>query len=212
MKTLSQILIDVNSYVDLTAALPTGDDLTTRINYAQQAVEEWGSAYKWRQLRQSTQYFATGATHTLESNFRELLSPPHETNVNLYPEIGIQETGGVENVSDRYCTINTDYIAGSTLVINGLSTAGATISYEWQRFPSNMATLTSICEVPDPDFVKLKTISYILQSRLDERFPSVEAKAGMSLQNMIGREMISRPGGFSTIPRFGTANYALGRR
>lgn len=211
MKTLQDILIDVNSYIDLTAELPTGDDLDSRINFAQQAVEEWGAAYRWRQLRQSTSYLATGATHPLESNFRELLAPPHESNVLFYPEINISEVG-TQNTNDRYSIIDTDYVIGSTLVLNGLTTANSTISYEWQRFPSNMATLTSICEVPDPNYIKLKVISYVLQSRLDERFPTIEAQANLLLQNMIGREMIVRPGGSSTIPRYGTAAYALGRR
>lgn len=37
-KTLSEILTDVNAFVDLTAELPTGDELTTRVDYANQAV------------------------------------------------------------------------------------------------------------------------------------------------------------------------------
>lgn len=211
MKTLSQILIDVNSYIDLTAELPVGDDLTARINFAQQAVEEWASSYQWRQLREQTTYFATGASHTLESNFRNLLAAPHTANTQDYPEIGIQEVF-TKGPSSKYSFIDTDYVAGSTLVLNGIPSSGATISYEWQRFASNMATLTSICEVPDPDFVRLKIISYVLQSRLDERFPSVEAKAGQSLVNMIGREMGMRPGGSQSIPRYGSAAYSLGSR
>lgn len=211
MKTLQQILIDVNSYIDLTSELPTGDDLDTRINFAQQAVDEWSGMYKWRQLRMSSTYFATGATHSLEGNFRELIRPPHETNVTLYPEIANFE---VQNYAptEKYSMVNTDYVQGSTLVVNGISSAGATLSYEWQRFPSNMATLTSICEVPDPTYVKLKVISYVLQSRLDERFPTIEAQANLVLQNMIGREMVVRPGGSLSIPRYGTAAYAVGRR
>lgn len=211
MKTLSQILIDANSFIDLTAALPTGDDLTTRINYAQQAVEEWASAYKWRQLRQQTTYFASGASHTLETNFRDLLAPPHETNVLSYPEIGIPEIAGAKT-NDRYCYVNTNYVVGSTLILNGLSSAGATISYEWQRFPSNMATLTDICELPDPSFVTTRVVGFVLKSRLDDRFPIIDAQGNLILQNMIGREQVLRPGGSLSVPRQGVAAYALGRR
>ena len=42
MKTLSQILADSAAYLDLDPSLPTGTELTVRINYAQQAVNEWG--------------------------------------------------------------------------------------------------------------------------------------------------------------------------
>lgn len=211
LKTLSQILVDVNSYIDLTAELPTGDDLDARQNFAQQAVEEWSNAYRWRQLGKSTDYFATGATHTLEQNFRELTSPPRQGNSFEFPEVQRSELFN-KNSGDKFSIVNTDYMVGSTLILQGFPVSGATISYSWQRFPSNMSTLTSICEVPDPEFVKLKIISYVLQSRLDERFPTVEARANLILQNMIGREMITRPGGSLSIPRYGTAAWRLGSR
>lgn len=210
MKTLSQILIDVNSYIDLTASLPTGDDLSIRINYAQNAVEEWANSYRWRQLKEHTEVFATGATISLPSTFRELISPPRSDS-NEFPEVQINEIGSFTG-SDPYSYIHGNYAEGNTLVINGLPDSGATISYEWQRFPSNMATLSSVCEVPDAGFVKTKVISYILQSRLDERFPTVEAEAQRLLGNMIGKEQVIVPGGYSTIRRIGASNWSVGSR
>jgi hypothetical protein len=58
-----------------------------------------------------------------------------------------------------------------------------------------MATLTDICELPDAEYVKLKLISYVLQSRSDERFPIIDAEANNRLINMIGRSMIQPSGG-----------------
>ena len=42
MKTLSDILIEANATLDLDASSPTGTELTTRANYADQAV--WDAA------------------------------------------------------------------------------------------------------------------------------------------------------------------------
>jgi hypothetical protein len=210
MKTLSQILIDVNSYVDLTAELPTGDDLGVRVNYAQQAVEEWANSYRWRQLKETYTYFATGASLSLPSNFRELLSAPYGDSV-FYPEMQLDELGSMDS-GDSYSYIRGNTAAGHTLVFNNLPAAGATISFEYQRYPSNMATLSAYCEVPDSEFVKTKVISYTLQSRLDERFPTVEAEAQRLLANMIGREQVITPGGSPSVRRFGSAAWSIGSR
>ena len=210
MKTLQQILIDINSYLDLTAELPTGDDLTVRTNFAQQAVEEWGSAYNWRQLNVLTHVFVTTATLSLSSNFRSLLAPP-QAQRQEYPEISMSEVLARPS-SDKYVYITGSRSSGYTMTINGLPAAGATLSIPFQRYPSNMATLTDVCELPDSDFIKHRVISYVLQSRLDERFPVVDGEAKRTLQNMIGREQIVRPGGSGTLPRFGAAAYRIGAR
>lgn len=208
MKTLSQILVDVNSYIDLTAELPTGDDLDVRINYAQQAVDEWASSYRWRQLKQTTSVMATTASIPLPANFRELTTVPVVGSIE-YPEIQPEERQNYSS-TDNYC-----YILGGVsnyhLIVNGIQSTD-TLSYDWQRYPSNMATLSSICEVPDPSFVRLKTCSLILQSRLDSRFQSVDAEAQRILQNMIGREMNLRPGGTRTTSRFGASAWRIGKQ
>lgn len=208
MKTLSEILIDVNSYIDLTAELPTGDDLDVRINYAKQAVDEWGASYRWRQLKQTTEYFASGATVSLSSNFRELTEVPRVGTVE-YPEIQPEERHNY-STAGKYVYI-LGGVSGYNMVVNGLQTGGATISFDWQRYPSNFATLTSICEVPDPSFVRLKIQSLVLQSRLDARFQTVDAEAQRTLNNMIGREMNLRPGGSSTTKRFGSGAWRIGK-
>lgn len=208
MKTLSQILIDVNSYIDLDAVEPTGADLDVRINYAKQAVEEWAASYRWRQLKQQTTYFATGATITLATNFRQLTYPPR-IGTTEYPEIMPEERHAYSS-ADRYC-----YIVGGvsdySMVVNGLTTGGATISFDWQRYPSNFATLSSICEVPDATFVRLRVQSLVLQSRLDSRFQTIDVEAQRVLSNMIGREQNLRPGGSLSIKKSGAGLWKIGK-
>jgi len=208
MVTLQDLLIEANSYLDLAAETPTGDDLAVRVNYAQQAVKEWASSYKWRQLKERTSYLATGATISLATNFRELQSIPTDVNKNEYPEISMEDVDSMKE-GDRYCYLDIDMVSGSTMMVAGLST-DAILNFSWQRYPSSMATLTDVCELPDPDFVKLKIISYTLQSRSDERFPIIEAEAKRTLANMITREAVINPGGRNQMKRKGSAGWRFG--
>lgn len=208
-RTLSQILINSNSYLDLEASEPTGDDLDVRIDYAQQAVREWADSYRWKELSTPTSLFLTSATISLASNFKELEGIPTDISGEQYPQI-IPGDRIFKESTDKYSFITGNQQSGFTLTVNGLS-AGATLSLTYQRQPSNMATLSDICEVPDDQFVVEKIISKVLQSRSDERFPQVEANAQRLLGNMIGRTMIQTPGGVNQIRRTGSAAWAIGR-
>lgn len=211
MKTLSQILADSAAYLDLDPSLPTGTELTVRINYAQQAVNEWGGVYKWRQLRQAYDPLATGATVSLPSNFREFMGAPRNKVASdtwdEYPEIRAEDRYNYLD-NDKYCYVLGNPSSGLNVIFNGLT--NASLSMVYQRYPSNMVTLTDVCEVPDAEYVKTKVISYVLQSRGDDRFPLVDADANRMLQNMIGREMQQVPGGYNNTPLSGHAKYRLG--
>lgn len=208
MRTLSQILINSNSYLDLEAAEPTGDDLAVRIDYAQQAVREWADAYRWPELSTPSSVFLTTATIAI-TNFKELEDAPVDLQGETYPQIRPGDRIYKET-SDKYCFITGNEQSGFVLTVNGLS-AGATLSLTFQRHPSNMATLSDFCEVPDDQFVVEKIISKVLQSRSDERFPQVEANAQRLLGNMIGRNMIQTPGGVNAVRRTGSAAWGIGR-
>lgn len=209
MPTLEDILKTSNSYLDLEFSLPTGTELTTRVDFANQAVKDACSAYRFREFTQTYQVLATCASISLPANFRELEEAPavEENGLFLdYPEIRPEERF-TKNSSDRYC-----YKLGSPndyrLVFNGLS-ANATLSIQYQRYPSGMATLSDVCELPDAEYVKLKLISYVLQSRSDERFPIIDAEANNRLINMIGRSFVQPSGGLKRIPSNQT--YKIGR-
>lgn len=208
MRTLSDILINSNSYLDLEAALPSGDDLAVRIDYAQQAVREWADTSRWKELSTPATVFATQGTLSL-ANFKEFEGIPVDMYGNEYPEIAPAERMKMES-TDKYCFVEGNESRGYTLTVNGLS-ANATLSITYQRQPSNMATLTDVCEVPDDQFVVQKIISQVLQSRSDERFPQVEANAQRLLGNMMGRNMITVPGGVNKIRRIGSAAWGIGK-
>lgn len=207
--TLEDILKTSNSFLDLEYALPTGTELITRTDFANQAIKDACSAYRFREFTQNYTVFASTASIALPSNFRELEeSPATEENgiFTSYPQIRPEERF-TKNSNDKY-----SYVLGSpnnySLALNGL-TSNATLSIQYQRYPSGMATLTDICELPDAEYVKLKLISYVLQSRSDERFPIIDAEANNRLINMIGRSMIQPSGGLKRIPSNQT--YQIGR-
>lgn len=206
-RTLSQILVDATAYLDLTAEVPTGDDLDARINYAQQAVREWGDAYRWKDLSTPLTAVATNTTLSL-ANFKELEGIPKDLSGNFYPEIRPADRVYKES-SDKYSYIEGNESQGYIATFNGLASL-ATLSLTYQRHPSNMATLTDVCEVPDDMFVVQKVVSLVLQSRSDERFPNVEADAQRRLANMIGRNMVTNPGGHNTTRRNGSAAWSIG--
>jgi hypothetical protein len=191
MSTLSEILIACNAYTDLEASLPTGTELTTRAEFAKQAVNEWAAAYQWPELSRTYRVDpSTLASISLPTDFAEFESAPQQLDSNWveFPKIKAKDQYNKEQ-SDKYCILYGDKAKGFTAVFNNL-TASATISITYQANPSLMATLSDVCVVPDSEFVKTKIISYVLQSRSDDRFPTVNAEANRLLANMIGRSQV----------------------
>jgi hypothetical protein len=194
--TLSEILIAANSFTDLEAVEPTGTDLTTRTSYANQAVRDACSLYTFPQFSTPYTVFASGATVSLPTDFRELESFPKWVYSGIETDIPIIKAG-VLTTEPRYAYVLGNSLLGYNLVLSGIS--GATISILYQRYPTGFSTLTSVCELPDPEYVKQKVISYVLQSRNDDRFLVIERDAQTRLANMVGRENFTH-GGTNTIP------------
>ncbi len=190
MITLEEILKSVNSYTDLEYASPTGTELTTRTNFANQAVREAADTYRFQVFNQEFNSFASGATVSLPINFREPIDSPKCLLSN-----GEWEEYPIIDLRDKYLHDSDEsfsYILGSpsggyNLILNGLS-SGASLSLPYQRYPSGFATLTDKCELPDDEYVKQKIISLVLQSRRDDRFTYADAEASRKLANMIGKE------------------------
>ena len=212
MATLQDILYSVNSFLDLEHELPTGEELSTRVNFADQAVKDAASVYRFKEFE--TLHFpstSTAASLALPSNFRELSSIPVEWdssgNPTAFPEVRLNEVAHNLDEDNDYCYLLGNSMEGHTLVFHGL-TANATLSLQYQRFPSGLATLTDIIELPDPEYVKQKVISYVLQSRSDDRFQIAEADAQRRLQNMVGRQMVQPKGGTNRTPT--NQNFVIG--
>jgi hypothetical protein len=212
MATLNDLLLDSASYLDLDASLPTGTELTTRIRFNTMAVNEWSGAAKWRQLKtEVTPSLASFASIGI-ANFQYLNGAPMEWLSDgvyqEYPEIRPEDKFS-KGLSDKYSYVTGSEGTGFSLHINGIN-VNATLTIPYVRGASAMATLTDNCEVPNPEFVTSRIISYVLQARNDERFPIVMAEGNRILRNMITSEQIALPGGQNTTPKKGVAAYSIG--
>jgi len=212
MRTLLQILTDANAYLDLEAAAPTSTELVTRANYANQAVWDASAVAQFSEFHQIYEVcVSNNASVSLPSLFREfVLAPKQQVSGSWvdFEQIHPQERFNKES-TDKYCYVVGNPSSGYTAVFNGL-TANATISMDFQRYPSGLLTLTDVCELPDPTYVTSKVESYVLESRNNDRFPIVKAEANQKLLNMVGREAKTPGGGTNTTPRQGSAAYSIG--
>lgn len=187
-KTLSNILVDSAAYLDLTAELPVGDEQTTRANYADRAVREAASAGHLKELNKPFESAFSNPTLSLPTDFREPSSP-------LYIDVSgewqewtiIDPTDKYSyNSADRYAYITGNPADGYILYINAMASY-STLSMIYQKYPTGLPTLTSICELSDEIYVTRKVESYVLESRSDDRFTIVDADAGRRLANMVAR-------------------------
>lgn len=191
MRTLSQILLDVNSVLDLEATLPTGTDLTARANYANQAI--WDASATGQLSEFKLEYVtatSTLATFPLPTNFREVMQNPRILNNGSWTEYEMVEAESKydKDSSDYYGYVLGNPSSGYNLILNN-PLPNATLSIIYQRFPSGLLTLTDVCELSDPQYVARKVESYVLYSRADQRFPIAESRAEQVLSNLMGREM-----------------------
>ena len=212
-RTLQDILIDANAYLDLSAEAPSGTELVTRANYANQSVWDATAIAQFREFHKIYQVNpGTLASISLPSDFRELMVAPRQLLSNgawSNPFEPIEPLARFQKQStDQYLYILGNPASGYTAVFNAL-TANATLSFDYQRFPSGLLTLTDACELSDPTYVTSKVEAYVLESRNNDRFPIVKAEANNKLKNMVGRSMKTTGGGTNTTPRQGASSYRI---
>jgi hypothetical protein len=204
MATLQSILQDSAATLDLSTSLPTGDELTLRENYANQAVEDAAATGQFPEFKKEFEFLCTTTAVPLPSGFREFHVNPqglasggwHE-----FGEIRMEEKYG--NSSDYvYVTGNpqSGYVANFSANACGMS-----MSAIYQSYPVGMLSLSAICELSDPTYVTRKIESYVLYSRGDDRFQTAESRANNVLLNMTGRKM-KGAGGQGQTTRAGFAN------
>lgn len=191
-KTLQGILNDIGAYVDQDTTLPSGVELTTRVNLVNQALQEWAETYQWKQLRvTNTISFAFSGTSTaLPTTFKKLMSVPTDVSQvsnNTYQQVNPQDRFSMASTS-KYSYIIGDDARGFSLNLFPPMASGASIAYDYQSFPSSLATLTDISVCPQPNYLVKRTIAYVLEARSDTRFPQVKADADVILQKMIEEE------------------------
>ena len=187
--TLNQILLDSAAVLDLSATLPTGDELTLRENYANQAVEDAAATGQFPEFKKEYETLVTTTSIPLPSDFREFHVNPMGIDSTggwvEFPEIKIEEK---YNNSDDYCYVKGNKQIGYTAYFSA-NASGMSMSVIYQCYPVGMQSLSAVCELSDPTYVTRKVESYVLYSRGDDRFQTADARANMVLLNMTGRKM-----------------------
>ena len=210
---LSDILKSVGAIADQDASLPTGSDLTQRIQFANDALAEWADTYTWQDLR-TTIYINTTTDSTtsigLPTNFREPMSPivnflntgykeiyeliPAQDRFNKIPE-------------DKYCYVTGLYGTKALVIPNGLA-SGASLQFDYMSFPSSLATLTDSVPISATQYMVKKVTALVLQGRGDPRFPSIQNDAQRILSNAIEEQNVPF-GRVNRIPYY-TAGFSIG--
>lgn len=203
MATLEQILLDSSAVLDLNAALPSGDELTLRENYANQAVLDASAVSQFPEFKKLYEVEVTDASiATLPSGFREFQVNPRALSgaggYVEFPEIPMEEK---YNREGNYCYVTGNPQSGYLAHFNGLD-VGMSLSIIYQAYPAGMLSLSAICELSDPTYVTRKIESYTLYSRGNDKFPIAESRANTVLLNMVSRKSKS-PGGLGQTTRGG---------
>ena len=199
--TLNDILLDSSAVLDLSGSLPTNDELTLRKNYANQAVEDAAATGQLPEFRVEYSLYTTGGRQVPLGGFRELECNPRALSSTGWREFNEVELVNREDaVSDGndFCWITGNPQAGYYCNFSTNLAANMSLSVIYQRYPSGMPSLTSICELSDPTYVTRKIESYVLYSRGDDRFQTAEARANAVLLNMTGRKMKGTGGQYRT--------------
>lgn len=217
MANLQQLLQDTAAYVNQDPTLVTGTDLTAWANLVNQAQNEWGDTYQWRQLRYTTvpTTVYSQASIGLASTFKKLMSPVYDFSTGIssptkYEQIRPEDRFNKDS-TDKYVYLMGNDSQGKYLVINPPLASGVSLSFDWQSTPSSMATLQDVAVCPSREYLVKRTIQYILSARSDSRFPQIKSEADELLSNMIEEEAAISGGQQNTTPDYyKSRNFRLG--
>lgn len=189
MATLQDIIQDSTAVLDLTTTLPTGDELSLRQNYGNQAVKDASGVSQFPEFRMEYSLYTTGSTLVPIDGFRELEHNPMALSSGGWIEFEEIDQRDKYEASGNFCYVTGNPQSGYALQFSESLAAGMSLSVIYQRYPSGMPSLSSICELSDPTYVTRKIESYVLYSRGDDRFQTAESRANTVLLNMTGRKM-----------------------
>ena len=192
---VATILKSVGGIAESDAILPTGSDMTLRIQYINDALGEWADTYTWKDLRKTIYIYSSNESTTsigLPADFRQPASPLVQFNSNgnntEYTLINSNDRFGKVG-TDKYCYITGTFLNKSLQIPNALP-SGASLEFDYTSFPSSVATTTDYVPISSSQYLVKKVASMVLQARSDSRYPLLQEEAQRLLSNNIEEENI----------------------
>jgi len=205
--TLDAIQSNIAALIDQdenTANL-SSTDYSLRLNYINRALMEWGdiaaeyghrSVFKEYNMLVST---STGnASIALPQDFRRQAANPNIT----YNGVTTKQFTYVEPEEDKQFDATEERVwlmgnpnSGYVLRVFGTTlSSGASVNVPYYASPQSLASPANIAEIPNPEYLTQKAVSYLWEAREDSRFPLAKAEAGRILANMLEFESIHTQG------------------
>jgi hypothetical protein len=205
--TLEQVLQNVGAYTDQENVTPTGTDLTTRISYANRALNEWSEFDDWDELISSYAFDVTGTDGisyalTLPTLFKKPMSPlaVYNAQIPVMYEIIPNDERFLIDQTKNYCYLSGDGLRGYTLNVPKGLASGCSAIMDIQSFPTSLLSLIDVLPMRNSDFVVQRIISLVLESRGDDRFPIAKADADRKLAGMSEAQNAKNIGMSNQIP------------
>lgn len=193
---VATILKSVGGLTEQEAVLPTGTDLTVRLQYVNDALGEWADSYTWKDLRTTLTLgpsLASTGIIDLPINFREPLSTLY-----TYSDTGNLPTEYVlidardrfsKDATDKYCYLMNTF-RNKQLIVNPPLASGASAVIDYMSFPSSVATTTDYVPISASQYLVKRVSAMVFQARGDSRYPLLQADAQRMLSNAIEEQNV----------------------
>jgi hypothetical protein len=196
------ILKSVGALTEQDAILPTGTDLTVRIQYLNDALGEWSDKNSWEDLINTFRFTtndASTASIGLPTNFRNPMSSlwvygQYSQTPTEYPMIYAPDRFQYSS-GDNYAYTDGVFLSKSIQIPNILA-SGVSVTLDFISFPSSIATTTDYVPISSSQYLVKRIASMVFQARGDSRFPQLYAEAQRFLENTIEEQYVphGRPG------------------
>lgn len=173
-------------------------DYALRKTYINMAQREWAETYDWQSLyRESALRVSTStgnASVALPSDFRKMASYPRITydgvSTENFPEIRPQDKS-IYDSTDLYVYVMGDSNSGRVMFVNSptLST-GASIQLSYYRSPASLVSPADVVMCPNPEYLVQRTLAYLWEADVDQRFPQAKSEADKILRQMLEYEQV----------------------
>ena len=193
---VATILKSVGALTEQEAVLPTGTDLSVRLQFINDALGEWSDTYTWKDLRVTMNVNTSTASVTtinLPTQFREPLSTLYvfSDTGNLpteYPLIDARDRFSKDS-TEKYCYLMNTF-RNKQLVVNPALESGASCQIDYMSFPSSVATTTDYVPISASQYLVKRVSAMVFQARGDSRYPLLQADAQRMLSNAIEEQNV----------------------